>query len=70
MAVPDIRTIVTTSRMQILRRQVHSLTMHQSKLETELAQMEEKFEAKKRKLIESSELFQEELKKVSHISLF
>ena len=40
---------------------VHSLTMHQKKLETELQQIEEKFDSKKRKFVESSSAFQEDL---------
>ena len=37
------------------------MTIHQKKLETELQLIEEKFESKKRKFIESSTAFQEDL---------
>lgn len=61
--VPDVRSIVTNSRLQVLRKQVESLTMHQNKLDEELKQLEERFQEKKRTLIDSSEKFSSELNK-------
>uniref|UniRef100_A0A2K6BV77 HMG box domain-containing protein n=1 Tax=Macaca nemestrina TaxID=9545 RepID=A0A2K6BV77_MACNE len=52
-SVPDVWSIVTTVRMQILKWQVQSLIIHQRKLEE-----------KKRKYLESTDSFNDELKRL------
>lgn len=62
--VADNRSMITTQRMDQLKKQVSSLEMHQKKLADELKSIEEKHELKKRKITESSENFDKELTKV------
>lgn len=62
-AVPDVKTIVTRPRHENLKRQVQSLMQHQRKLESEIQDMEEKFNAKKKKIKGDSDIFEEKIKK-------
>lgn len=59
--VPDPRSVVTNNRLQILQRQVESLKMHQKKLDEELQNLEDKFQEKKRTILDSGEIFTNEM---------
>ncbi|XP_066931706.1 SWI/SNF-related matrix-associated actin-dependent regulator of chromatin subfamily E member 1-like [Clytia hemisphaerica] len=64
-AVPDAKSIVTRPRLENLKRQVQSLMQHQRKLENEIEEMEGKFEAKRKKILDNSESFKVKIEELS-----
>jgi len=64
-AVPDAKSIVTRPRLENLKRQVQSLMQHQRKLESEIEEMEEKFGAKRKKIVDNSQNFKNKMEELS-----
>ena len=67
--VADNRSIITSQRMEQLKKQVNSLELHQNKLKQELQLIEDKFEMKKKRILESSDEFQNEIDKLNKFKI-
>lgn len=63
--VPDNRSMITSQRMEQLKKQVASLESHQAKLKDELNNIEDKHEARRKKMIDAASSFNSELEKLN-----
>ena len=67
--VADNRSIITSQRMEQLKKQVNSLELHQTKLKQELQLIEDKFEMKKKRILDASDEFQNEIDKLNKFKI-
>lgn len=63
--MPDVRSVVTNNRLEVLRRQADSLILHQERSLNELTTMEQNFSEKKRRILEASAEFSRQLEQFS-----
>jgi SWI/SNF-related matrix-associated actin-dependent regulator of chromatin subfamily E protein 1 len=64
MSVPDVRAVVTVPRLQMLKRQTQSLTLHQKKLDAELTLLADRFQSKRRCIDEQRARYAQTLEQV------